>query len=110
MFKTLVLTLVLLCVTPLWAENTSQKAHVNGTATTMAAQVFAYNQRRNYLLIQNTAVSNNLLVTYSGGPGGTEGVTLTPGQTWEPNLAPVDSIYIRSNTGTVTYDAMEGNN
>jgi hypothetical protein len=87
---------------------TNWKEPVTYSATTTSGVALAANTQRNYLMMQNKGSSD---VYIKGGSvhSGTEGITLSAGSSWEPEEAPVGSIYIKASTGTQSISIIEGN-
>jgi len=79
------------------------------TATTTSTLLVDGNTNRNYFFIQNKSATETLVVKYKAAHSGSEGIRLSPGQSFEPKVAPRDSVYIVCLSGTATVSWLEGN-
>ena len=82
---------------------------ISGTATNTTTKILDKLEYRTYLVCMNTG-SNPLFLKLGSAQSGTEGLKLNEGATWEPNLAPKDSILVRASSGVTptTYFCIEG--
>jgi len=62
---------------------------------------------RSYLLVQNKG-SDNVLVKFGSAHSASEGILVLPGGNYEPLKVPVDSMYLKSVSGTPTVSIVEG--
>ena len=79
-----------------------------GTATTTSTLALAQNTMRKYLIIQNTG-SNIISVKFGSVQSGTEGIWIVGGGSYEPIVAPANSIYMKATSGTSDYTIIQGN-
>ena len=84
-------------------------AQHTGTATNAADSTIAALAGRRYLLIENTDGANSLIAWLGGSTtGGTVGVTLGPGESWEPGPAVwPGAVALRATAGDATYSVVE---
>jgi len=62
---------------------------------------------REYFVIHNVG-SGALLVKLGSAHVATEGNYVPSGSSWQPDPAPIDSIYIKASSGSATYHYIEG--
>lgn len=75
------------------------------TATTTSTKILNINAKRVYLIVQNTGSESILVNTASSA---TVGVLVPSGGSYEPNLAPINEIWIKSTAATSTIVVIEG--
>lgn len=78
------------------------------SATGTSGKALNANFNRKYLLVVNEG-SQTVYVKVDAAHSGTEGVPIVAGGAWEPIVAPVNSLYIKSASGTQTISIVEGN-
>lgn len=83
-------------------------APVSFSSTTASTLALASNSMRTYLLIQNTG-STSIIVKFGSVQSASEGVTIPAGWNYEPNLAPTNSVWIKSASGTNAVTIQQGN-
>lgn len=77
------------------------------TATTTSTEAVPRNTNRRYLLIQNNG-GVTIYVRFGSAHSGSEGVWIAAGGNFEPNVVPVDAVYVRSATSTALVSIYEG--
>lgn len=87
---------------------TVAKSQTELTATTTSTKYLENNSLRNYLLIVNKG-SVTIYVKFGSASTGTDGVPIVAGGNYEPFEAPIDSVYIKSSSGSQPVLIFEGN-
>lgn len=82
-------------------------APVEITATTTSTKVMNTNNLRTYLLIQNKG-SIGVYVAFAAQAGATDGVLIAAGGAFEPNLSPINEIWIQSASSTSDVVLVQG--
>ena len=72
------------------------------TVGATAVQYLGDNWAREYLEITNATGGPAILIGIGAAPTSTTGRLLSPGETWNPNPAPGDQIWLMAVTGTAT--------
>lgn len=78
------------------------------SATTTSTLALATNKDRRYLLIQNNGAVT-VYVKFGSAHSGTEGVWIVAGGNYEPYKAPLESIYLKSASGTADVTIISAN-
>ncbi len=106
----LIIFLTCLCFSPMSFAAQSTTGIVTQSllsATGTSTLILARNELRTYLLIQNLGTAT-IIVKFNAAQSATEGIQIPAGGSFEPNLAPRDSVYIESSTGTQSFMLLEG--
>ena len=83
------------------------KQQISFSATTTAAKALDQNLSRGALIIQNNG-SDSVFVKVGSTITGSEGIIITAGGNWSPEVIPTDEIWIKSNSGTQALVIVEG--
>ena len=89
------------------ADATSFSAPVEVTATTTSTQVMAANGFRSYLLIVNSG-PKDIIVKFGSAQTANEGVIVPAGGVYEPNLAPSNTIWMKTTSSTSAVTLIQG--
>ncbi len=85
----------------------NESAITQAVATVSGAQVVAADPKRNYILIQNVG-SQAVLANFGSAVSGAVGVSIAAGASFEPAKGFLDSLYIKSVSGSQTVIILEG--
>ncbi len=89
--------------------NASNHAPTRGNFGVAFTEALAENPNRSYLCIQNVDPTNILLISPEvSDPGAGNGLRLSPGEKWEPESVPVNSINLGSLVAPVAVEIVEG--
>lgn len=72
-----------------------------------AIQILASNQKRSYLIIQNTSTST-IFVTFDRPSSFATGIQILPGGNYEPFVVPVNSVWAIANSANLPVVVIEG--
>lgn len=95
---------------PAFSAQSSQSAinrQLEVTATTTSNLVIGGHVKRNYLLVVNKG-TGPVLLKFVSAHTGTEGILVPAGGNYEPMRVPMDSLYIRSVSGSQLVSVTEG--
>jgi hypothetical protein len=82
-------------------------SRTEGTATGTSAQAIAADSERKYFLIQNKG-SETIYLKFDSAHSGTEGIVIPAGGNYEPVKAPLNSVWLKSSTGSQSYVIFHG--
>lgn len=81
------------------------------TLSTTSTQVLPINTARNYLLIQNNDANINIYVKFVSAHTGSQIFILIPaGGNYEPEVVPIDAIFLKSASGAPVATVISGVN
>lgn len=101
------LALIMFMSTPAFAGLAFFQTNV--TATTTSTQILAAESSRRYLIVQNQDAAISITVkTGSASSSASDGVIVPAGGSYEAGQAPVDSVFIRSASGTPAVVVIQG--
>lgn len=91
-----------------FAEPTILNNQILVSATVTSTLRLAANKNRKYLIIINNG-SQTVYVKMGSAHTTTEGIPIVAGGNWEPIQTPIDSVYLKSASGTQSVSINEGN-
>lgn len=78
------------------------------TVTTTSTLSLPANPKRHYLMVQNNG-TGAVTLTFNTAQVGAEGIVIGPGGNFEPFVAPVSAVYLKSAAGTQSVTIVSGN-
>lgn len=106
-YMKLILSFLLLFSTVAFADPFTAVTQSTVSVTTSSAQFLPANEVRTYLLILNNG-SASVILKLGSTISGSESVIIPAGGNYEPRLAPKQSVWMKSSSGTQSVNILEG--